>query len=145
MTKILHSSDLHGSILSKPFPEDFDIWVDTGDIFPDFVWPPVSHSAKRPQLKWAYEVVPKLIKGLKGRPFVQVPGNHDCVEIVPIFHECGYTNAFRCQPDQYEHPGNSWQIQAVFHDPAIPILVCRRKQGAAFYWTVQDKQELYQN
>ncbi len=84
--RILHTSDLHGRykpLLRALAAGDYDIWVDTGDFFPNktplgspdemrFVQP-------RWQARWFgfKQLKYRLAEALDGRPMVSVSGNHD--------------------------------------------------------------------
>lgn len=82
--RILHTSDLHGDL--RPLldaPDDFDVWVDTGDFFPTagrrFGCPIDSRREYLHQQRWwGYgKIGAKLGAKLAGRPALIVPGNHD--------------------------------------------------------------------
>lgn len=74
--KILHSSDLHGQWEGLFAFTDFDVWIDTGDFFPN------KSRGKRHievpyQTSLASSIAPRLEEWLRGRPALICPGNHD--------------------------------------------------------------------
>ncbi len=91
--KILHTSDLHGSIRSKHLLCDFDIWIDTGDFFPNKTRG--ERSVEIPhQKRWFERKAAYVLEALNGRPLISVPGNHDYISLAQFFHNYfGYENA----------------------------------------------------
>lgn len=91
--KILHSSDLHGGFkkLLRTAIE-FDVWVDSGDFFPNKTRGDISVEPVW-QKKWAVwkGVGPRLCDWLKGRPLVCIGGNHDYTDLAAIVRSAGGT------------------------------------------------------
>lgn len=89
--KILHTSDLHGQyegLLRLLSGEVFDLWVDTGDFFPNKtrgdVWVEGPY-----QTRWFTQykdLGPKIRDALNGTPVVCVSGNHDYVDLAELLH-----------------------------------------------------------
>ena len=105
--RILHTSDLHGRVdilLNALSCADFDLWLDTGDFFPNktrgeeyietvfqkewFEGTPEWISAPGPGPKWS-GAAPAITELLKGRPAVCVGGNHDYVSLAAILKAVG--------------------------------------------------------
>jgi len=84
MLRILHTSDLHGSIsdvIRRHRNEEFDVWVDSGDFFPDH---PEFSKRLLPreeneyfQSCFFYEKEDEIRDWIGDRPVISVPGNHD--------------------------------------------------------------------
>lgn len=89
--KILHTSDLHGTILDviKKADNDFDLWIDSGDFLPDhplYMHMKVpAHLIAEHQIKWLLQRLQKIRKWLNGRPMLFVRGNHDYIDISRYF------------------------------------------------------------
>lgn len=108
--KILHSSDLHGKykrLLQDHKDTDFDVWVDTGDFFPNrcsarALTGRVSASEEiayqRRWLQWT-NLPERLTDWLQGRPAVILPGNHDFVSLAEALFQVG---------------ANEWEPQSPF-------------------------------
>ena len=84
--RVGRSSDLHGKhkqLLTALREQDYDAWVDTGDLQPNPGWgnPIRRHPNVQAKLQrdwWQYKnLAPRIIEALDGRPFFGVPGNHD--------------------------------------------------------------------
>ena len=96
MTTILHTSDLHGSykpLLAALSAGDFDLWVDSGDFFPNSTRGIASVEASY-QAKWfgAYKALGERIAvALNGKPLVSVGGNHDYVSLAALVRAAGGT------------------------------------------------------
>lgn len=96
--RILHTSDLHGRykrLLAEA--SDFDIWVDTGDFFPNRGRVPqtgmavISQFERRHQLRWLRlkNLPDRLARWLRGRPAICVPGNHDFIDLGAALRSAG--------------------------------------------------------
>ena len=122
--RILHTSDLHGD-WKLPIREerDFDLWVDTGDFFPNitrgFSVEPAFQRAwfttDRTSLKKRFRakamfwpsrsrvppfdrsIAVELTRKLKGRPVISVSGNHDWVNLADMLNSVGYKNAWNVE------------------------------------------------
>jgi Icc-related predicted phosphoesterase len=86
--KIAHSSDIHGRIeriVEFLQGDDFDIWVDTGDFFPNRTR---GNMLVEPgfQKTWAETtgIGKKITNALRGRPLICVSGNHDYTSLAEI-------------------------------------------------------------
>lgn len=124
--KILHTSDLHADLMEKLHNKThligaFDVWVDTGDFFPNFplIKKKNGHSSeeiidkrteKKRQAEWLKEkkILEHMTKWLNGRPFVSVQGNHDFISLVDALHKFGYENAYEISPEGFELEGFKW-------------------------------------
>jgi len=89
--KVLHTSDLHGSYKGLLRTDiDFDVWVDTGDFFPNRTrgdrTVEVGYQARWLALKSLPE---RLAAWLDGRPLISVPGNHDYVSLSAALRGAG--------------------------------------------------------
>ena len=86
--RVLHTSDLHGRYKALlGFDEPFDVWIDTGDFFPNKgrkcgsrIDPQVERDY---QVRWTrYKSIgARIADWLKGRPMLTVPGNHDFISL----------------------------------------------------------------
>lgn len=98
MLRVLHSSDLHGAYEALlDMQEDFEVWLDTGDFFPNlgrveatgFRIDPIEE--RRHQLHWFEQagVAGQLCDWLQGRKVLSVPGNHDFVPLAALLRQSG--------------------------------------------------------
>jgi Icc-related predicted phosphoesterase len=94
--RVLHSSDLHGACETLlAVQEDFEVWLDTGDFFPNlgrveatgFRIDPIEE--RRHQLDWFTQsgLGPRLRDWLQGRKALSVPGNHDFVSLTTLLRQ----------------------------------------------------------
>ena len=93
MRKILHTSDLHGNyplLLEVLDAVEFDIWVDSGDFFPNSTRGQ-SEIENQYQEDWLRQVSlsEKIADLLCGRPAISVPGNHDYINLSSRLSEAG--------------------------------------------------------
>ena len=86
--RVLHSSDLHGQykkLLVDHKDTEFDVWLDTGDFYPNRTRPLDAHvrpdEEQQFQGRWMgfKDLGPRLAAWLRGRPALTMPGNHDFV------------------------------------------------------------------
>ena len=106
MTNILHTSDLHGNFNAVlNCGAGFDLWLDTGDFFPNMSRGEVSIEVPF-QTQWLADnnVVTRLVEFLNGRPMVGVGGNHDYVSLAAAINEAGGT-AYAITPEGVEVAG----------------------------------------
>ena len=118
--KILHTSDLHlyGKSYRKlvAFNEDFDLWLDTGDHFPN-----VGRTHKTNmtidkvmetqfQTRWVdyKQWGTKLANWLDGRPVVFVSGNHDFISLGTVLKRAGYKEVYEVTPEGVEVAGHKF-------------------------------------
>jgi len=90
--KIGHFSDLHGQyeILGKIPNESLpDVWLNTGDFFPNFVYDDRARDAER-QVIWFKHKFDSIAARLRGRPLLSVDGNHDFVRLGSLMAGKGY-------------------------------------------------------
>lgn len=84
--KVLHTSDVHGRykwLLEQLARDDYDVWVDTGDMLPNPGWS--SPIGRMPQIQrgkqrawWSHkQLTRRCLDALNGRPVFRVLGNHD--------------------------------------------------------------------
>jgi Icc-related predicted phosphoesterase len=104
--RILHTSDLHGNfdtVLNCGV--DFDLWLDTGDFFPNMSRGTVSVEVPF-QAQWLTDadLPARLVAFLNGRPMVSVGGNHDYVSLAAAINEAG-GNAHEATPEGVEVAG----------------------------------------
>jgi Icc-related predicted phosphoesterase len=90
---ILHTSDLHGRYkraLRLLESEAYDVWVDSGDFFPNKTRGDLKVEPKY-QRKWfAWKGLGERIKkALNGRPALITPGNHDFVDLAQLLQKHG--------------------------------------------------------
>ena len=109
--RILHSSDLHGNWKDVLRFSNFDVWVDTGDFFPnkrreDRRDPVIASEEKRYQTRWFEnkQVGQRLTEWLDGRPLISVPGNHDYVYLAELMRTHG-ARAYQATPEGVEVDG----------------------------------------
>lgn len=78
---ILHISDNHGAEFrgAAAWYGGADVILHTGDLMPNNSRSPVGDQHTQ-QSQWLIENAPKIIKRLRGRPFLYVPGNYDYLD-----------------------------------------------------------------
>lgn len=114
--RILHSSDLHGRY--KPLlqlDDPFDVWVDTGDFFPNRGRVPATGYAILPgperayQMRWlGFKKLPsRLAAWLDGRPALVMPGNHDFVSLAVVLR-AARVDVAQVSPEGVTHAGMTW-------------------------------------
>lgn len=98
MLRVLHSSDLHGACEALlAVQEDFEVWLDTGDFFPnlgrvqDTGFRIDPDEERRHQLHWFEQsgLSGRLCHWLQGRKALSVPGNHDFVSLAALLRQSG--------------------------------------------------------
>lgn len=106
-----HSSDLHGQIhkilenyKSAQSLGEFDLWIDSGDFFPNKTRGNVKIEVPF-QREWFAKIVPEIIEWLDGKPVVSVSGNHDFVNLALELNAHGYENAYMVTPEGIEVNG----------------------------------------
>lgn len=88
--KIIHSSDLHGGykrLLRLLKEAEYDVWLDTGDFFPDEGEGYDSTIAF--QISEADLICPAIVEALAGRPLISVSGNHDFISLAEQIRKYG--------------------------------------------------------
>jgi Icc-related predicted phosphoesterase len=115
--KVLHSSDLHGgykTLLVSHANTDFDIWIDTGDFFPNGARPfsgrPVEGKSEVSyQTRWLQygSVHHRITAWLRGRPALIMPGNHDFISLAEALRKAG-ADARPITPSGVECLGLRW-------------------------------------
>lgn len=89
--RIGHFSDLHGSLKTLQCSDEIpDVWVCTGDFFPNKRWPIVREDEIHYQQNWLRRKRGKLVKRLAGKPLLYVGGNHDFINLAESLQEAGY-------------------------------------------------------
>lgn len=89
MIRIGHFSDLHSNIARITGAESVDVWVCTGDFFPNATRG--DRAVEEPfQTEWFTSVKDELFVRLGGRPLIWVEGNHDYVSLAKLLREHGY-------------------------------------------------------
>lgn len=111
---LLHSSDLHGDLDRLLLTtEPFDLWLDTGDFFPNSRPPgpePYDDRTEREhQLRWltAHGRLTRLTQWLGSRPLLTVAGNHDHADLGLTLREAGLT-VHRLTPHGLTQFGYRW-------------------------------------
>lgn len=114
--RVLHSSDLHGDYKALlGWTEPFDVWVDTGDFFPNrgrvarTGHQILDDEERRYQLRWLKlkELLARLAAWLGGRPLVSVPGNHDFLPLAAMLRAHG-ADAHAVTPAGVDAAGLRW-------------------------------------
>ena len=112
--RVLHSSDLHGGYPALQGVEaDFDVWLDTGDFFPNLAGPagPVDADEEVAfQRRWmagAPDLAGRIAIWLAGRPALIMPGNHDYVDLAGAVRDAG-ARAIEVVPRGVELLGLRW-------------------------------------
>lgn len=93
--KILHTSDIHGAyhkVLEALEAGGFDVWVDTGDFFPNKTRGDHTEEV-RYQNRFAIlkNLGARITELLDGRPLISVGGNHDYISLAQIIRDAGGT------------------------------------------------------
>lgn len=108
--RIAHVSDMHGgyNILNK-VTEPPDLWVFTGDIFPYMGFDHNAHwgvsSFEIPhQMRWYSHKGPSIVRRLRGKPVLLVPGNHDYADLAKLLRRDG-VNAQEVTPEGVDFQG----------------------------------------
>lgn len=123
--KILHTSDLHSNLIDvfkekEGLIDEFDVWVDTGDFFPNnlviksqgnfrYYGVDKDHEVKF-QKEWLKKenILEIITKWLNGRPFISVSGNHDFISLVDELKKFGCPNVFEVSSTGFELFGLKW-------------------------------------
>ena len=104
--KILHTSDLHGNFKAVTnFEGDFDVWIDTGDFFPNKTRGDRAEEV-RYQNRWLHNksVAKRIVDFLDGRPAVTIGGNHDYISLAEALVNHG-GDAYEVSPGGVEVAG----------------------------------------
>jgi Icc-related predicted phosphoesterase len=92
MTRIYHSSDLHGNWEKLFDAPDFDVWVDSGDFFDNETR---GDRAIEPEFQTnsllENGMLERIVRWLNGRPLICIPGNHDYVDLAGLVRWAGGT------------------------------------------------------
>jgi Icc-related predicted phosphoesterase len=95
---IAHASDLHGSYkkLTKVGDLDFDLWLITGDFFPNYGRGTKTQGKIDPvyerlfQERWWSYKSQSIMDKLKGKPVIWIAGNHDFISLHQKLVEAKY-------------------------------------------------------
>lgn len=97
--QVLHSSDLHGHYSDLlAFGQPFDVWLDTGDFFPNAasmgdpgfsVEAEVEREYQAIWMRGADDLAGRLAAWLAGRPALIMPGNHDYLGLAAALQMAG--------------------------------------------------------
>ena len=82
--RILHSSDLHGMWHKLFAHKDFDVWIDTGDFFPNETRGKIGERSYQRNLFIETDAAKYVTEWLDGRPLISIPGNHDYTDLTVI-------------------------------------------------------------
>jgi Icc-related predicted phosphoesterase len=94
---IAHASDLHGNYKALDKVATPDLWVITGDFFPNYGRGPKTNRTIDPnferahQLRWWRYKATSVKSRLRGRPVLWVPGNHDFINLSTMLGAYDYT------------------------------------------------------
>lgn len=105
--RIGHFSDLHGQPWAGVGGDPPDLWVSTGDYFPNLRYPPQHESEARYQAEWFRRGAPATVARLRGRPLLVVAGNHDYADLAALVTETGGT-ALTVPPEGRDFMGVRW-------------------------------------
>lgn len=107
--RILHTSDLHGNmdlLLDNLNRDDYDIWIDCGDFFPNLTRGDVDIESTY-QVRWFIDFEKEIVKRLNGRPFLSVSGNHDYACLATLMFTAGHeqSHSVNKEPVHMRHHG----------------------------------------
>lgn len=92
--KIGHASDLHGHYERLERVEAPDVWVLTGDFFPNvgrqYTGRIEAEAERAYQLRWWRHKGPSVVRRLRGRPVVVCDGNHDFIPLAHALRNAGH-------------------------------------------------------
>ena len=102
--RFLHTSDLHGNWEDVLRFDNFDVWIDTGDFFPNKTRG--TPEERRYQTRWFANkrIGERLADWLDGRVAITVPGNHDYVHLDDLLRQGG-ARAYQATPQGVEVDG----------------------------------------
>lgn len=117
-TKVLHSSDIHGSykwLIRDNVDTDFDVWVDTGDFFPNAgrrrgggtIVPELEQRYQRKWMGWK-SLAERLRTWLAGRPALLMPGNHDFISLAAELRRARCPNVYSVPCEGIDVLGLRW-------------------------------------
>jgi Icc-related predicted phosphoesterase len=150
MLRVLHTSDLHGTrprykaLLRMLETEQIDLWIDTGDFFPNRYWDyrrgskdvEVPHQAK--WFRWWKRLDERLMRAIQANPYplkgiLVVPGNHDYASLrvllrlardryapsltIPIMEATHEANSISLGGRDWTFQGNSLIPRIPSHNP----------------------------
>ena len=122
---ICHFSDLHGNV-NKLFAvqnKHADVYVCTGDFFPNSDYAPDAESERQFQMDWLYadrrkgSVMERMVAMFGDTPVICVSGNHDYIDLTPELRKHG-VNAHHITDEGVTVCGLTW---AGF--PEVPRIV----------------------
>ena len=91
-----HASDLHGAYKKLEVPSLPDVWVITGDFFPNYGRGPRTNKTidksmeHGHQLRWWRYKGPSVMRRLGGKPVLWMPGNHDFISLAGMLKVANY-------------------------------------------------------
>jgi len=98
--KLGHFSDLHGDLTSLlTSTETPDVWVCTGDFFPNAPRPIVPSEQVEYQTTWFHSHSAELKARFAGKPVLFLGGNHDFVNLAELLTNSGYLTAHKVGMD----------------------------------------------
>lgn len=92
--RIFHSSDLHGDVSRLRRAADFDVWLDTGDFFPNLTRGVRPTETRYQPAWWQLKAEKRVLQFLQDRPVITVPGNHDFVSLADLLKAAGHTQVY---------------------------------------------------
>ena len=105
--RVLHTSDLHGETWRLYEHSAFDVWLDTGDFFPNMTRGIIPFEMDF-QRGWFNKHAEKILGWLQGRPVLSVPGNHDFVSLVDMINQRKRSDAREITPRGITAGGFKW-------------------------------------
>lgn len=131
--RLFHLSDTHG-LPRMQVPDDIDIIVHSGDLFPNATWnPPDKHIEPGFQEGWFNARAGALVKWIGDATFLYVPGNHDWFDPCPLLRARGVT------------AHNLWTEGpiTVLDGPkfvGLPFVICANDEGRFYGWNYERRE-----
>lgn len=94
-----HISDNHGKLRHIEAHAAVDVWVISGDFFPNYGRPIIAVQEAAYQRRWYYSNEAQILAALGDTPVVWCPGNHDFVDLAELLRESGKDNVYSVTPE----------------------------------------------
>lgn len=94
--RIAHASDLHGNIKLLGNVEAPDLWIISGDFFPNYGRGPLTDRRIDPnheigfQYDWWERKSERIMGLLRNAPVIWIGGNHDFISLIPLLSQWNY-------------------------------------------------------
>lgn len=106
--KIAHASDIHGAWRKVlDFDGVPDVWLFTGDMFPNYGRPIIPAQEIEYQMAWWAKFKDVIVAHLKGKPVITVGGNHDFVNLGNLLRAEG-VECYDVTPEGVDVLGFKW-------------------------------------